>query len=306
VDLRHLHTFRTVVDKGSFSQAAEELEISQPAVSFQIRSLEERLGQRLLDRSGRRVTLTEAGEVVLRYARRMIGLEAEMEREVGEIGTTVSGRLLLGSTAGPGELLLPRLLGSFHRAHPGVRVSMAVSDTQTICERVLDDELEIGVVGATRPHRGLEFEPFISDELVVIVPPGHPLAEREALGLDDLADAPMLLQQEGSGVRSALEAAMREGGLRDRDLHVVMELGLQQSVKAAVLDGFGVTVISRLAVEREVAEGLLVAVPLEGEGIARRFHVVRHAGRTPRRVTAAFLEFARAELGGAAAGPPGA
>jgi DNA-binding transcriptional LysR family regulator len=112
----------------------------------------------------------------------------------------------------------------------------------------------------------------------------------------------MLLQQEGSGVRSALEAAMREGGLRDRDLHVVMELGLQQSVKAAVLDGFGVTVISRLAVEREVAEGLLVAIPLEGEGIARRFHVVRHAGRTPRRVTAAFLEFARAELATAPAG----
>jgi DNA-binding transcriptional LysR family regulator len=303
VDLRHLVTFRTVVDKGSFSQAAEELEVSQPAVSFQIRSLEERLGQRLLDRSGRRVTLTEAGELVYRYARRMIGLEAELEREMGEIGTRVAGRLVLGSSTGPGEVLLPRLLGAFQRAHPDVRVSLVVSDTQTVCERVLDDELELGVVGAARAQRGLVFEPFVRDELVAIVPPGHHLAGRGSVGLEELAAEPMLLQQEGSGVRSVLEAAMREGGLRDRDLNVAMEVGLQQSVKAAVLEGLGITVISRLAVEREVADGVLVALRLEGPGLERHFFAVRHAGRTPKRVTSAFVEFARSELGDMAAAP---
>ena len=167
----------------------------------------------------------------------------------------MAGPLVIGSSTGPGELLLPRLLGAFHRLHPDVRVSLVVSDTQTVCERVLDDELELGVVGAARPHRGLVFEPFVRDELVAIVPPDHPLATRESVTLEELVAEPMLLQQEGSGVRSVVEAAMREGGLRDRDLHVAMELGLQQSVKAAVLDGFGITVISRLAVEREVAEG---------------------------------------------------
>jgi len=303
VDLRHLVTLRTVVDKGSFSQAAEELEISQPAVSFQIRSLEERLGHRLLDRSGRRVAVTEAGEIVYRYARRMIGLEAELEREMGEIGTRVAGRLVLGSSTGPGELLLPRLLGAFHAAHPDVRVSLMVSDTQTVCERVLDDELELGVVGAARSQRGLVFEPFVRDELVAIVPPGHRLAGRDAVTLEELVAEPMLLQQEGSGVRSVVEAAMREGGLRDRDLHVAMELGLQQSVKAAVLDGFGITVISRLAVEREVAEGSLVALALEGPGLERHFFAVRHAGRPPTRVTTAFVDFARVELGEMAADP---
>ena len=231
----------------------------------------------------------------------MIGLEAELEREMGEIGTRVSGRLVLGSSTGPGELLLPRLLGAFHAAFPDVRVSLMVSDTQTVCERVLDDELELGVVGAARPQRGLVFEPFLRDELVVIVPPGHPLAGQGAVTLEDLVAEPMLLQQEGSGVRSVVESAMREGGLRDRDLHVAMELGLQQSVKAAVLDGFGITVISRLAVEREVAEGSLVALPLEGPGLERHFFSVRHAGRTPKRVTSTFLEFARAELGEIAA-----
>lgn len=289
-----------VVEKGSFSQAAEELEISQPAVSFQIRALEQKLGHRLLDRSGRRVSLTEPGEVVYRYARRMIGMEAEMERELGEVGTKVAGRLMMGSTAGPAELLLPRLLGAFHRTYPEVRVSLVVTDTQSVCDRVLDDELEIGVVGAGRTQRGLEFESFLRDELVLIVPPGHALDGREAVTLEELADEPMLFQQEGSGVRQALEAAMRGSGLRDRDLNVQMELGLQQSVKAAVLDGFGITVISRLAVERELADGLLVAVPFEQPGISRDFSIVRHAGRTPRRLATAFLEFARAELGDAA------
>ena len=301
MDLRQLLTFRTVVDKGSFSQAAEELEVSQPAVSFQIRALEERLGHRLLDRSGRRVRLTEAGEVVYRYARRMIGLEAELEREMGEIGTRVSGRLVLGSSTGPGEVLLPRLLGAFHEAHPEVKVSLVVSDTQTVCERVLDDELELGVVGAARPQRGLVFEPFVRDELVAIVPPGHPLADRGSVTLEELAAEPMLIQQEGSGVRSVVESALRESGVRDRDLKVAMELGLQQSVKAAVLDGFGITVISRLAVERELADGSLVALALEGAGLERSFFAVRHAGRTPKRVTQAFVDFARVALGDMAA-----
>ncbi len=306
MDLRQLVTFRTVVDRGSFSQAAEELEVSQPAVSFQIRALEERLGHRLLDRGGRRVAVTEAGDVVYRYARRIIGLGAELEREMGEIGTRVGGPLVLGSSTGPGEVLLPRLLGAFHRAHPEVRVRLAVSDTQTVCERVLDDELELGIVGAARPQRGLVFEPFVRDELVAIVPPGHRLADRSSVTLGELVAEPMLVQQEGSGVRSTVEAAMREGGLRDRDLHVAMELGLQQSVKAAVLDGFGITVISSLAVEREVAEGSLVALRLEGPGLARHFFAVRHAGRTSTRVTAAFVDFARAQLGDTAAPVPSA
>ncbi len=299
MELRNLHTFRTVVDKGSFSQAAEELEISQPAVSFQIRALEERLGHRLLDRSGRKIAITEAGEVAYRYAKRLIGLEADLQREMQELGETIGGRLVLGSSTGPGELVLPRLLGLFSRMHAEVKVSLVVLDTQTVCDRVLDDELEIGFVGAARPQRGLVFEPFMRDELVAIVPPDHALAARGSLDLAELVAQPMLVQQEGSGVRSVIEGAMRDAGLRDRDLTVTMELGLQQSVKAAVLDGIGLTVISRLAVEREVADGSLVALTLEGPGLTREFWSVRHAGRTPRRVTRAFLEFAAAELSAA-------
>lgn len=296
MDLRHLVTFCAVVDRGSFSAAAEDLGISQPAVSAQIRSLEERLDQRLLDRNGRRVELTEAGRVLEVHARRMIALEADLERAMGEVGERIAGRLVIGSSTGPGEVLLPRVLGAFRAAHPGVGVSLVVQDTQSICDRVLEGELELGIVGAARAHRGLEFEPFLRDELVVIAPPSHPLTARSAVTLEELAAQPLLMQQTGSGVRAVLESALRSAGMKPQDLRIEMELGLQQSVKAAVLAGLGVTVISRLAVAAEVADGLLVAIPIEGHELVRDFSTVRASGRTPTRLTAAFLEFARAEL----------
>ena len=230
-------TFCAVVDRGSFSAAADDLEISQPAVSFQIRALESLLGQRLLDRRGRRVALTEAGRVLEGYARRMLALQSELERAMADVGEHIAGKLLLGSSTGPGEVLLPRLLWAFRAEHRDVTVSLVVHDTAGICERVLEGELELGVVGAARPVRGLVFEPFIRDELVVIVPPDHRLARRRRLELAELAGEPLIMQQRGSGVRSVLEAAIRERGMRLADLDVTMELGLQQSAKAAVLDG---------------------------------------------------------------------
>ena len=278
MDLRQLLTFRTVVDKGSFSQAAEELEVSQPAVSFQIRALEERLGHRLLDRSGRRVRLTEAGEVVYRYARRMIGLEAELEREMGEIGTRVSGRLVLGSSTGPGEVLLPRLLGAFHARAPG-------REGQPRRQRHPDGvrarpRRRAGARGGGRGAGRSAASCSSRSSATSSSPssrPGTRSPSRGSVSLEELAAEPMLIQQEGSGVRSVVEAAMRESGVRDRDLKVAMELGLQQSVKAAVLDGFGITVISRLAVERELADGSLVA--LDARGSRPGAQLLRRAAR---------------------------
>ncbi len=297
MDLRQLLTLRMVVDKGSFSHAAEELGISQPAVSFQIRSLEERIGERLLDRSGRRVTLTDAGLVVDAHARRMLALEEDMLRDVAGLADHLSGPLVIGSSTGPGELLLPQLLGGFKRENPDVQVSLVVQDTQAVCDRVLDDEIELGVVGAARPHRGLVFEPFVRDELVVICPTDHALAAAGTVALADLALYPLILQQRGSGVRAVLEAAFRTEGIRMRDIDVALELGLQQSVRVAVLDGLGITVISRLAVERDVQEGRLSAVRVEGAVLARDFSLVRHAGRTPSRVSEGFVAHARVHLG---------
>jgi DNA-binding transcriptional LysR family regulator len=294
VDLRHLITLCAVIDRGSFSAAAEALGISQPAVSSQIRSLEERLGERLLDRSGRGVRVTEAGRVVERYARQVMALEDALERELGDVDGRIAGRLELGSSTGPGEVLLPGVLGRFRQAHPDVTVSLVVHDSRTICDMVLEGVLDLGIVGAVREQRGLTFTPFLRDELVVITPPSHPLAAASAISLHDLAATELISQQAGSGVRDTLEAAFRAAGLPI--VRSSMELGLQQSVKAAVLEGLGVTVISRGAVTAEIADGRLVAVPVQGADLVRDFSTVRAAGRTPARLTTAFLAFAAAEL----------
>lgn len=296
MDLRQLVTFRMVVERGSFSAAAEGLGVSQPAISAQIRSLEERLGHRLLDRSGRRVTLTEAGAVLDGYARRLLDIEDDLVRQMADLGETIAGRLDIGSSTGPGEVLLPRLLGAFRAVHPRVSVRLVVHDTQTVCDLVHRGDIEIGIVGAARPARGLEFTPFLRDELVVIALPGHEFAARETITLEEIADHGMILQQEGSGVRSVVDAAMRTRGIRPRDQGGAMELGLQQSVKAAVLDGLGITVVSRLAVEQDVAEGRLCAIPLAGDDVVRSFSLVRGSGRTLSRRATAFVAFAVAHV----------
>lgn len=296
MDLGHLLTFRIVADRGSFSRAAQELGLSQPAVSNQIRSLEARLGQRLLDRGGRSVEMTPAGEVVYQAALRMLEIQDRLRHDLASITEEISGRLTIGSSTGPGELLLPRLCAEFSALYPDVQLALEVHDTQAVCERVLEGRTEIGFVGAARPQRGLEFEAVITDELVLAAPPDHPVASRGSVGVEELATIPMIVQQKGSGVRAVVEDALAGLGAPRASYAVVMEMGLQQSVKAAALDGLGVTVISRSAIEREVEQGALVAVPIVDPPLTRDFHAVQRDGRTLSRASSAFLEFARDAL----------
>src|ERR1043166_9121596 len=179
MDTRQLAAFCAVVERKSFSQAAERLGVTQPAVSLQVRSLEKRLGRQLLDRSGRRVEPTEAGLALYRGAQRMLQLEEQLVEELeAEAGGDLAGTLAVGASTGPGSTVVPVLLCEFQRANPGVSVSLAISDTQRVVERVAGRELERGVVGAARRHRGVVFEPFFRDEVVLAVPPGHRFAGR--------------------------------------------------------------------------------------------------------------------------------
>jgi DNA-binding transcriptional LysR family regulator len=293
MDTRQLASFCAVVDNQSFSLAAEQLGVTQPAVSLQIRSLEKRLGRRLLDRSGRRVEPTEAGARLYRSAQRMLLLEEQLVEEVADAGEgELAGTLEIGASTGPGGSVVPLLLCEFQRANPTVRVSLTVSDTQTIVDQVAGRELAIGIVGAARRHRGITFEPLFRDEVVLACPPGHPFAGR-TISLEELQAEPPVVMQEGAGVRQVIDDALRAAGLRDRDLEVKLELGLQESVKSAVAAGYGVSFISRSAIEAELSTGAIATARVEGLDPAREISLATATGRTMPRTAAAFLDFAR-------------
>jgi DNA-binding transcriptional LysR family regulator len=296
MDTRQLAAFVAVVEKKSFSQAAERLGVTQPAISLQIRSLEERLGRRLLDRSGRRVEPTEAGLVLYRKAQKILQLEYQLDEELAREETgELYGALALGASTGPGGHLVPLLLCEFQREHPELAVSLTISDTDHVIEQVAERELELGVVGALRRHRSLEFEPLAHDEIVLAVPPGHPFADKE-MPLVRLREEQYIVMQEGAGVRHVIEDELRVAGLRVRELESKLELGLQESVKSAVAAGYGVTFISRTAIEGELAAGTLAAARVAGVEPSRQIYVVRAAGRIVTRAAEAFLEFARAKI----------
>ena len=296
MDTRQLAAFCAVVERRSFSQAAEQLGVTQPAVSLQIRSLEKRLGHQLLDRSGRRVEPTEAGQRLYRGAQRLLALEEQLLQELGEEAEgELTGTLEIGASTGPGGTVIPLVLAEFQRAHPQVHVALAVADSQRVVEQVARRELELGVVGAATRQRGVTFEPFFRDEVVLACPPGHRFAGR-TISLDELQEEPLVLMQEGAGVRQVIDDELRQRGVRLRDLETPLELGLQESARTAVLGGYGVTFISRTAIEADLAAGSLATARVDGLEPAREIQLVRSAGRAETRAAQAFVEFARERL----------
>ena len=213
----------------------------------------------------------------------------------GETGT-LHGTLAIGASTGPGAHLVPLLLCEFQSEHPDLRVSLSISDTHTVTEQVAARELELGIVGAHGRHRSLDFEPLSLDEIVLAVPPGHPSAGGR-MTLDELRAETLVVMQEGAGVRQVVDEELRRAGLRVRDLDAKLVLGLQESVKSAVGAGYGVTFISRTAVERELETGALGTARVEGVEPARQIYVVRGRGRALTRAAEAFLGFAQEHAG---------
>jgi DNA-binding transcriptional LysR family regulator len=296
MDTRQLAAFCAVVERRSFSLAAERLGVTQPAVSLQVRALEKRFGTQLLDRSGRRVAPTEAGTRLYRGAQRLLALEEQLVAEVsGAEEGELAGTLEIGASTGPGGTAVAALLCEFQERNPGVHVALWISDTQRVIDAVAERGVELGVVGAAPRRRGVHFEPFFRDEVILVVPPGHAFADR-TVTLDELRGEKLIVMQEGAGVRQVIEDELREHGVRLRDLDVRIELGLQESVKTAVQRGHGVTFISRTSVEAELAAGSLAQARVEGLEPSREVALVRAAGRAATRAAEEFVAFARARL----------
>ncbi|MFL5953864.1 MAG: LysR substrate-binding domain-containing protein [Gaiellaceae bacterium] len=296
MDTRQLQAFCEVVERKSFSLAAERLGVTQPAVSLQVRALEKRLGTQLLDRSGRRVEPTESGLKLYKASQRLLALEDEILSDLADEATgELAGEFEIGASTGPGGVVLSRILCEFADAHEGLHVALSVFDTQTVVERVADRSLELGVVGAGPRHRGVEYEPFFRDTVVLACPPGHRFGGR-GVTLDELKEEELIVMQDGAGVRQMIEDELRRVGVKLRDLDVRLELGLQESVTSAVRGGYGVTFISRSSIENDLAAGTLVEARVEQLQLEREILLVRAAGRAETRAARAFVEFARERL----------
>ncbi len=291
MDLKHLALFCRIVELGSFSLAAEDAHVTQPAASQQVRSLEKQFGATLLDRGGRQVTPTEAGSVLYRHAKHMLDAYDQAVQRIGDLGELLAGRIAVGASTGPGEHILPRLIADFHARHELVDVSLRVADTQEVIEEVLARELEIGVVGAVARERELVIRPLARDEIVLVCRPDHRWAGRDDVPFEELRREPLVVQQRGAGIRDVFEDNLKTRGLRERDLNIVFEMGLNESAKQAVAAGAGVTYISKFAVANEVAAGTLAVARCADFTAERYFSFVHARRRTLSHAAAAFVAY---------------
>jgi DNA-binding transcriptional LysR family regulator len=290
VTLHQLRTFKAVADNRSFSAAAQKLGLSQPSVSYQVKELEAAVGLPLLDRRGRGVALTEAGHTLFGYVRQTLNLIDEAAVAMEDLRGIRRGTLRVGASTTVGIYLMPAALGAFKRGHPSLVISLEIGNRGQVQDRVLRNDLDLAVVGPTLNDPELQSVPFLFDELSVVAPRGHPLAERPQLRLKDLRDEPFMMRETGSGTRWALEKAARRAGVK---LEVGMELGSNGAIKHAVQGGLGLAVISRYATILERTSGDLVELPVSGFPIRRQWHIVYLRRRRIAGAVRAFIDFLR-------------
>jgi DNA-binding transcriptional LysR family regulator len=293
LSFHQLHIFYTVAVKGSFSAAAQSLHMTQPAVTMQMQSLEEYLGTKLLIRSTKKIELSEAGKALLPYAKRSIDLIRETEASMAKFTHMLKGRLLLGASLTIGEYILPRLLGPFGQEYPHIAISMKVMNTTQIVEEICGHELDFGLVEAPVHHPDVRSEAVLNDELKLIVPAKHPLAERDSVDIEEVLQYPFVLREQGSGTRQVMEEELRRKNIDPQRIKIVMELGSTGAVKSAVEAGLGISILSQSSVKHETALGLIKIVPLNNIRFQRQFYSI-HLSTTLLPISAVtFLTFLR-------------
>ena len=289
LDLRLLEIFCAVYEARSFSKAAEKLLISQPTVSEHIKNLEETLKVQLFDRLPRTIAPTQAARILYRHGEIILTQRQAALQELMAFLDRLEGPLKVSASTIPGEYLLPQLLVDFHSQFPRVDVDLSISDSQKVCHQVASGKADLGFVGARLDVLGVEYHPFASDQLVLVVPNDRQWQEVEQISMEDLLQEPFLARESGSGTRLSLE---RQLGFNLDRFNIRTILGSTNAVKEGLKAGLGVSVLSHLAVQTELAGGLLKTVRIEGSDSLRRdFFVVTHTRRTLSPIAESFLEF---------------
>ncbi len=298
---RRLQVFHMVAQVSSFTRAAELLHMTQPAVTHQIRQLEQELDTRLFDRTNNRISLTAAGAVVRDHAARIMALYGEMDEAVKAMTGDRSGLVTVGASTTVAEYMLPGLLGEFRRRFPDVRIRLHVANTDAVVALVADNTIDLGVVEGEVDNRALVVEPCRDDELVAIMAPSHALEALGAVPAAALAGHAFVLREGGSGTRSVIARWLEGQGMSEDALDAPFELGSTEAIKGAVQAGVGVSIVSRAAIVNELELGRLVARPL-APSLARQFYFVRQRQAFRTHVMEELFGFARAYLEAAGTG----
>ncbi len=289
---RRLQVFYTVARLLSFTKAAEELHMTQPAVTFQVRQLEEYFNTRLFDRTHNRISLTEAGQKVYEYAGGIFELYNEMENVVKEMTGNIGGSITIGASTTIAEYMLPSLLGDFRKKYDEVVIHLKVSNTEGIVTMVENNVIDLGVVEAPVSNKNLVVETCRRDKLVGIVPVNHPLARKKTVALKEIMKYPFICREEGSGTREVIEDYVCRADECSDGLKIAMELGSPEAVKGAVEAGMGISIVSEATIEKELKLGTLAKVELDPP-MERPFSFVHQKQKFRMRVMDKLLEFAR-------------
>ena len=292
---RRLQVFHAVARQLSFTKAAEALFMTQPAVTFQIKQLEEHFNTRLFDRGHGRIALTPAGDIVLDYAERILGLSAELDTRLKEMTGQVAGVLLIGASMTIAEFLLPQVLGEFRARHPKVLPRLIVANSETVESRVAEHTLDLGFIEAPSHMPALVSDFCADDELQVLCAPGHPLARLASVTPKQLLKHFFISREQGSGTREVTDNYFQNAGIEPESLDTVMELGSPEAIKGLVSSGLGFAIMSRATIAKEVKLGQLVAVPLSPR-LMRTLSVVYPKEKFRSRLANTFIEFAKERL----------
>ncbi len=290
MNLNLFKTFVRVVENQNLSRTAEEFGLSQPAITKQIQTLEDHYGVLLLERSGRSLKTTVAGDTLYQYSKDIIKLLDKTEKAMEEISVSRRGKLNLAASTIPGQYILPQIIKKYKDKFPNVSIGLNIGDTEDVFYQVAEREIDVGVVGGWVKNRKVEGIPWIADELVVVVPENHKFAQLTEIGISDLASEKWIVRSKGSGTRQAVEEVLSSNGIKVDDLHVYIEVGSTEAVLASVESGMGISVVSKWALSREPhrkVRGIKITDP----GAVRDFYLIYPKQKSRRKTVNSFLDF---------------
>lgn len=295
MNLNLLRTYIRVVETQNLSRTADEFNISQPAVTKQIQALEDYYGVLLLERSGRRLRTTEAGETLYHCAREIIKVVDKTDKAMQEASDSHRGSITLGASTIPGQYILPALIKEFKDKNPHISISMDIADSEKIFTRVAERDLDVGIVGAWLSSRKVDGFKLMDDQLLVVLPASHALTRQKEVSIENLLSEKWIFREKGSGTRKAIEELLSVKGIRKDDLHIYIEAGSTEAVLASVESGMGISIVSRWAVEGFHNRRGVRALPIR-EGIKQRsFYVIYPRQKTRRKSVNKMLDFLREE-----------